>query len=431
MAKIICDINYLDSFVTKDELLNYAPKIKTLHQKLLAGDVAGNDMLGWHSLPKDYDKEEFNRIKEVADTIQKNSQVFILVGIGGSYLGARAAIEALKPNFGPASNSPEILYAGHNLSGSYLSELLDYIKDKDVSLNVISKSGTTTEPAVAFRFLRQFMEKKYGEEAKKRIFITTDKNKGALKELAEKDGYSQFVVPDNIGGRYSVLSAVGLLPIAVAGIDIDQLLEGAMEGYEEFSSENLSDNAAYQYASLRNILYKKGKKIEILANYEPNLHYLGEWWKQLFGESEGKDSKGIFPASALFTTDLHSLGQCIQDGERHLFETVLDFNNESSNIVIKAEENNLDELNYLDGKSMDYINKQALLATVTAHTEGGVPNIVLKVDSLNPKSLGKLIYFFEKACMMSSYLLDVNPFNQPGVEVYKKNMFHLLGKKGY
>jgi len=337
-------------------------------------------------------------------------------------------ISALSPNFGKNNGVPEIVYAGTSLSGKYLEELLDYIKDKEVSVNVISKSGTTLEPALAFRAIRELMTEKYGDKASERIFATTDKNKGALKELADAEDYTTFVVPDDIGGRYSVLTAVGLLPIAAAGIDIDELMAGAAEGMAEYSSAGLNENSAYRYAAVRNILYSKGKKIEILTNYEPNMHYLAEWWKQLFGESEGKDGKALFPASVDLTADLHSLGQYIQEGERHLLETVIKIKSPRSDLVVGSEEKNLDELNYIAGKKIDWVSDQAIAATIAAHTDGGVPNIIVEMDEMSAKNLGHLIYFFETACMMSAYLLDINPFNQDGVEAYKKNMFELLGK---
>ena len=369
--------------------------------------------------------------------IRKDSEILLVIGIGGSYLGARAIIESLTPTFynmlpKEQRKSPQILYVGNNISGTYLSDLIDLIGDRDLSINVISKSGTTTEPAIAFRFFREFMENKYGmKEARKRIYVTTDKEKGALKILAEKEGYETFVIPNNVGGRYSVLTAVGLLPIATAGINIDKLMEGARFAQGKYSDHNLKYNDCYKYAVLRNILYKDKKDIEILVTYEPKLHYLIEWWKQLFGESEGKEGKGIYPSGAEFTTDLHSLGQYIQEGRRNLFETVLNIERHENNIKIHLDEDNLDELNYLEGKTLDYVNSKAMQGVIDAHVEGKVPNIVINMEKLDEETIGHLIYFFELACAMSGKLLEINPFDQPGVEKYKKNMFKLLGKPGY
>lgn len=430
MSSISLDTSKLEKFVKEDEIMAQADKVVEIHAKINRKELPGTEMLGWQKLPEDYDKEEFNRIKTAAKKIQGNSDVLVVIGIGGSYLGARAVIEALTPNFGKVNGAPEVIYAGTNLSGKYLDELLDYIHDKEFSANVISKSGTTLEPALAFRAIRDLMVEKYGDESKERIFATTDKNRGALKELADKMGYETFVVPDDIGGRYSVLTAVGLLPIAAAGVDIDELIAGAADGMKEYESADLNNNSAYRYAVIRNILYNSGKKIEILANYEPNCHYLAEWWKQLFGESEGKDGKALFPASVDLTADLHSLGQYIQEGERHLLETVIKIKDTGDNLSVPTDETNLDELNYIAGKKVDWVESQAIVATIAAHTDGGVPNIVIEMDKLDAKSLGHLIYFFETACMMSAYLIDINPFNQDGVEAYKKNMFKLLGKPG-
>lgn len=407
------------------------------HQILHENPDDEKEFLGWINLPENYDKKEFERIKKAAAKIQSDSDVLIVIGIGGSYLGARAVIEAITNCFYntlPAKKRklPLIIYAGNNLSPNYMNDLLELIGEKDISINVISKSGTTTEPAIAFRVLREAIESKYGiEEAKKRIYVTTDKARGALKTLATKENYETFVIPDNVGGRFSVLTAVGLLPIATAGVDIDKLMEGARYAREKYMDSSVKFNDCYKYAVVRNLLYNSGKKIEVLANYEPQLHYFTEWWKQLYGESEGKDGKGIFPAGVDLTTDLHSMGQYIQDGERHLFETVLSVNTPKSDIVVKEDDENLDGLNYLAGKGLDYINKKAMEGTAEAHVSGNVPNLRITIDKLDEENLGHLIYFFEKACAMSGLMLGVNPFNQPGVEEYKKNMFRLLEKPGY
>ncbi len=396
-----------------------------------------SNFLGWINLPENYDKSEFERIKKAAKKIQSDSEVLIVIGIGGSYLGARAVIEGITNcfyNYLPAKKRkfPMVIYAGNNLSPNYMNDLLNLIGEKDISINVISKSGTTTESAIAFRILREAIESKYGfEEAKKRIYVTTDKSKGALKGLADSENYETFVIPDNIGGRFSVLTAVGLLPIATAGIDIDKLMSGARDAREKYMDSSVKFNDCYKYAVVRNLLYNSGKKIEILANYEPQLHYFTEWWKQLYGESEGKDGHGIFPAGVDLTTDLHSMGQYIQDGERHLFETVLCVEKSRSDIEIKEDGDNVDGLNYLVGKGLDYINKKAMEGTVQAHVSGNVPNLMVTIEKLDEENLGHLIYFFEKACAMSGMLLGVNPFNQPGVEEYKRNMFKLLEKPGY
>lgn len=410
-------LTYDNSIVSERELTKYKKKVLDAHKKLCEKNGLGNDFLGWLDVRVDID--ELEKIKACADRIRKDSDFLIVIGIGGSYLGARAVIEALSHTF----KAKNVIFAGNNLSADYMNDLLEYIDGKDISINVISKSGTTTEPAVAFGILREYMEKKYGEKAKERIYVTTDKEKGILKEQADKAGYETFVVPDDVGGRYSVLTAVGLLPIAVAGIDIDKILNGALEAKEEFA--DIDNNICYRYAAIRNILYAKGKKIELLVNYEPKMHYFTEWWKQLFGESEGKDKKGIFPAGVDNTTDLHSMGQYIQDGERHLFETVINIENAYRDIEIHTSE---EKLKFLDGKTLNEINHKAMQGTVIAHSKGGVPNIEISIEKLDEKTIGELIYFFEKACAISGYLLGVNPFNQPGVEAYKKEMFRLLGK---
>ena len=431
-------LNYKQTNITKKMIQDYAKKVEKNHKELhkRAGD--DNDFVGWLELPTNYDKEEFKRIKKAAKKIAKESDILVVIGIGGSYLGARAVIESLTSTFynllpEKQRKFPQILYVGNNLSPNYINELIEYIGDKDFSVNVISKSGTTTEPAIAFRIFREILENKYGiDEARSRIYATTDKEKGALKTLSENEGYEQFVVPDNVGGRYSVLTAVGLLPIAVAGIDIDKLMEGARNAQERFDDPDLKYNECYQYAVIRNILYNKmNKTTEILVNYEPKMHYFTEWWKQLYGESEGKDKKGIFPAGVDFTTDLHSMGQYIQEGRRDLFETVINVKTPKNDIVINPDDDNLDGLNYLAGKTMDYVNKKAMEGTIKAHVDGDVPNVMIEMNKLDEKNLGELIYFFEKACAMSGMILGVNPFNQPGVEKYKKNMFHLLEKPGY
>ena len=435
MSNIKLEIKYTG--IDNKKIMKYSNKIEEIHKELRNNQDKEDEFLGWINLPSNYDKTEFEKIKKCAKKIKKDSDILLVIGIGGSYLGARAVIESLTPtfyNFLPKEQrkSPQILYVGNNISGTYLSDLLDLIGDRDLSINVISKSGTTTEPAIAFRFFREFMENKYGiKEARKRIYVTTDKENGALKILANKEGYETFVIPNNIGGRYSVLTAVGLLPIATAGINIDKLMEGAKFAQEKYSDQNLKYNNCYKYAVLRNILYKDEKNIEILVTYEPKLHYFIEWWKQLFGESEGKEGKGIYPSGAEFTTDLHSLGQYIQEGRRNLFETVINIEKQETDMKIQYDEENLDELNYLEGKTMDYINLKAMQGVIDAHVEGGVPNIVINMERLNEETIGHLIYFFELACAMSGKLLEINPFNQPGVEKYKKNMFKLLEKPGY
>ena len=421
-------------FVSAEEISAIAPEIAASHKTLHDKSGLGKDFLGWLTLPTDYDKDEFARIKAAAEKIKKNSDVFIVIGIGGSYLGARAAIEFLKsPNYNLlCKDTPQILFTGNSISSSALNEVIELCKGKDISVNMISKSGTTTEPAIAFRVLRGILEEKYGKEgARERIFCTTDKAKGTLKELADAEGYETFVVPDNVGGRFSVLTAVGLLPIAVAGCDIDRLMEGAKDAQENLCSTELGQNPAYQYAAVRNILYRKGYTTELLVSYEPYFQMMNEWWKQLYGESEGKDNKGLLPDSVIFSTDLHSLGQYIQEGRRNLFETVMQIEKAKSELVLAEEENNGDGLNFLAGKTMDFINKKAFQGTILAHNDGGVPNMVLSIPEANEFELGWLIYFFEKACAISGYTLGVNPFNQPGVEAYKKNMFALLGKPGY
>ncbi|MYL21148.1 glucose-6-phosphate isomerase [Halobacillus litoralis] len=437
MTHIRFDYEKALPFFGEHELEYMQGAVSTAHQALHEKTGAGNDFLGWVDLPEDYDKEEFARIKKSAEKIKSDSDVLLVIGIGGSYLGARAALEMLNHSFYNTlakedRDTPQVFFVGNSISAPYMNELFDVLKDKDVSINVISKSGTTTEPAIAFRIFRKFLEDKYGqEEAQKRIYATTDANKGALKTLADEQGYESFVVPDDVGGRYSVLTAVGLLPIAASGIDIDAMMEGAQKARQELSSEQLSENPAYQYAAVRNVLYNKGKTIEMLINYEPSLQYFSEWWKQLFGESEGKDQKGIFPASANFSTDLHSLGQYVQEGRRDLFETVLHVESPSSDITIEEDDQNLDGLNYLAGSTVDKVNEKAYLGTMLAHTDGDVPNLIVHLPKRDAYTFGYLVYFFEKACAISGYLLGVNPFDQPGVEAYKKNMFALLGKPGF
>ncbi len=431
------DLSKTVPYLKAEEIKHLQPMVDAAHHMLHTGTGAGNDFIGWLELPENYDKDEFDRIKKASAKIQKDSDVLIVIGIGGSYLGARAAIEMLSHSFKSLlpkekRKTPLVLFAGNSISPTYLSELIEAIDGLEVSLNVISKSGTTTEPAIAFRVLKDYMEKKYGkEEAKKRIYATTDKAKGALKSLADSEGYESFVIPDDVGGRFSVLTAVGLLPIAVAGIDIDEMMKGAQTAMKDFSSTSLEENICYQYAAARNSLYRKGKTTEIIVNYEPSLHYFGEWWKQLYGESEGKDHKGIFPAAVDFSTDLHSMGQYIQDGLRNIFETVITVNKSRKDITIEANEENIDGLNFLAGKTMHYVNERAFQGTALAHNDGGVPNIIVNVPELSPYYFGYMVYFFEKACAISGYLLGINPFNQEGVEAYKKNMFALLGKPGF
>ena len=424
-------------FVSEKELEDLKDEVLSAKKTLVEGIGEGNDFIGWVNLPEDYDKEEYARIKKAAAKIQSDSDVLLVIGIGGSYLGARAAIEALTNNFynaqeKKARKTPQIFFCGNNISASYTKDLVEMLDGKDFSINVISKSGTTTEPAIAFRIFKKILEEKYGEaEAAKRIYATTDKSRGALKTLADKNGYEEFVVPDNVGGRYSVLTAVGLLPIAVAGIDLDAMMKGAQDARRDCLEKDYCENNALLYAAFRNILYRKGKSIEIMADYEPKLHFIAEWWKQLYGESEGKDKKGIYPASVDFTTDLHSLGQFVQDGSRIMFETVLTVDECSTSVVIESDPENLDQLNYLAGKEMDYVNKAAQEGTIQAHTSGKTPNLVIHMQKLDAYNLGELFYMFEFACGVSGYMLGVNPFNQPGVEMYKKNMFKILGKPGY
>ena len=430
------DFSNTRDFVATHELEYQADKVRLLHDGIHNKSGAGSDFLGWVDLPTNYDSAPFKRIKDAAKRIQASSEVLLVVGIGGSYLGARAAIEALSNHFynmqGNAERSgPQVIFVGHHISAAYMKELMDYLGDKSFSINVISKSGTTTEPAIAFRLFKKLLIEKVGkEEAKSRIYATTDASRGALKTLADGEGYATFVVPDDVGGRFSVLTAVGMLPIAVAGIDVDDMMKGACAAMERYANPDIMENEAYQYAVIRNALYAKGKTIEMLVNYEPSLLYFNEWWKQLFGESEGKDGKGIFPAAASFSTDLHSMGQYVQEGRRDLFETVVQISKPKFDLEIEAEEIDLDGLNYLAGESVDFVNKKAFLGTLLAHVDGGVPNMVVEIPEMSAYSFGYLVYFFEKACAMSGYLLGVNPFDQPGVEAYKKNMFALLGKPG-
>lgn len=425
------------TFVGQHEIDYLTDSVRLAHEQLHNGTGAGSDYLGWIDLPTNYDKEEFARIQKAAEKIKSDSEVLIVIGIGGSYLGARAAIEMLSNSFYNIQSreqrkTPQVLFAGNNISSTYVTHLLQLLEGRDWSINVISKSGTTTEPAIAFRIFRAALEKKYGkEEARKRIYATTDREKGALKKLSNEEGYESFIIPDDVGGRYSVLTAVGLLPIAAAGIDIEAMMQGAADASKEYSNPNLAENEAYQYAAARNALYRKGKVTEILVNYEPSLHFVSEWWKQLFGESEGKDYKGIYPASVDFSTDLHSMGQFIQEGNRNIFETVIQVNEVAEQITIEHDEADLDGLNFLTGKTMDFVNKKAFEGTLLAHTDGQVPNLIVNVADMTPYSFGYLVYFFEKACGISGYLLGVNPFDQPGVEAYKKNMFALLGKPGF
>lgn len=421
----------------ENAILKYSKKVADIHKELHEKKDDENEFLGWLELPTKYNKKEFKKIKECAQKIQKNSDILLVIGIGGSYLGARAVIESLTNTFynmqdKDVRKTPRIIYVGNNLSPNYINDVIELIGNKDFSINVISKSGTTTEPAIAFRIFRELLEAKYDlEEARNRIYVTTDKEKGALKQLATREKYETFEIPDNVGGRYSVLTAVGLLPIAVAGVDIDKLMKGARFAQDKYCDEDLKYNECYQYAVARNLLYKNDKNIEILVNYEPKMHYMTEWWKQLYGESEGKNEKGIFPTGVDFTTDLHSLGQYIQEGRRNLFETVLRIEEPETNISINIDEDDLDGLNYLAGKSLDFVNKKAMEGTIEAHVDGNVPNILITIQELNEETIGQLIYFFELACAMSGKILGVNPFNQPGVEKYKKNMFKLLKKPGY
>ncbi len=437
MAMVTYDYSKAAPFIREDEVKNMEGAVTAARELLLSRKGAGNDFLGWVNLPVDYDKEEFARIKKAAEKIRSDSEVLLVIGIGGSYLGARAAIEFLRHGFYNAVSKelrggPEIYFLGNNISSSYMSDLMDVIAGRDFSINMISKSGTTTEPGIAFRIFRDLLEEKYGKkEAAERIYATTDKAKGALKTLADAEGYEKFVIPDNVGGRFSVLTAVGLLPIAVSGADIDALMAGAAKGREYAVNNAYADNDAMKYAAIRNILSRKGKAVEIVVNYEPSLHYISEWWKQLYGESEGKDQKGIFPAAVDFTTDLHSMGQFIQDGSRILFETVIEIEKAKRELTMKKAGSDLDGLDYLAGKTVDFANKCAMNGTILAHTDGNVPNTMIHVPEQTEQYLGELFYFFEFACGLSGYMLGVNPFDQPGVESYKKNMFALLGKPGY
>lgn len=438
MANVVSfDYSAAKKFISDEEITITAKLAENAKEELLNKTGAGNDFLGWIDLPVNYDKDEFERIKKAATKIQGDSQVLLVIGIGGSYLGARAAIECLRHSFynsvsGEVRKTPEIYYVGNNISSTYINHLIEVIGDRNFSINMISKSGTTTEPAIAFRVFKKLLIEKYGRaEAAKRIYATTDKERGALKNLSTEEGYETFVVPDDVGGRFSVLTAVGLLPIAVSGADITKLMEGAANQRERCLNSPFSENDSVKYAAIRNILLKKGKSIEILANYEPSLHYISEWWKQLFGESEGKDQKGIFPAAVDLTTDLHSMGQFIQDGQRTMFETVINLEQQKSEIILEEEDVDLDGLNYLAGKSVDFINKSAMKGTLLAHTDGNVPNLMVHLPEENEYCLGQLLYFFEFACGVSGYMLGVNPFDQPGVESYKKNMFALLGKPGF
>ena len=435
--KLNFSYQFAKNFFNEDELKQIKPYVELANEVLTSKTGAGNDFLGWVDLPETYDKDEFARIKKAAEKIKNDSEVLVVIGIGGSYLGAKAAIEFLSHSFHnnlpkDKRKTPEIYFAGTNMSGVYLQHLIDVVGDRDFSVNVISKSGTTTEPAIAFRVFKKMLEEKYGkEEAAKRIYATTDKAKGALKTLATAEGYETFVVPDNVGGRFSVLTAVGLLPIAAAGIDIDDLMAGAKDAMNDFANKNMDENQALQYAAVRNILHRKGKDLELMVNYEPRVHYLAEWWKQLFGESEGKEGKGLYPTSADFSADLHSLGQYIQQGQRLFFETVVSIGKPEVEFVIESDKENLDGLNFIAGKTLDYVNKKATDGVILAHVDGNVPNLGINIPEVTPYHLGYTFYFFEKACGVSGYLLGVNPFDQPGVEAYKKNMFALLGKPGY
>lgn len=437
MGKIKFDYSNAKDFIRDHEIDMIEKQVADAKEYLLSRKGPGNDFLGWIDLPVDYDKEEFARIKKAAEKIKSDSDVLVVIGIGGSYLGSRAVIEGLSNNFNnkldkEVRKAPEVYFAGHNISGTYVKQLIDVIGDRDFSVNVISKSGTTTEPGIAFRIFKKLLKDKYGkEEANKRIYATTDKARGALKTLATDEGYETFVVPDDVGGRFTVLTAVGLLPIAAAGIDIDEFVKGFQDGREMFLNAPFNENPAMLYAAIRNILMRRGKGMEILANYEPNLHFISEWWKQLYGESEGKDGKGIFPASVDFSTDLHSLGQFIQDGSSNHFETVLNVEEPELDIVLEAEENDLDGLNYLAGKTMNFVNQNAMKGTILAHVDGGVPNLRFDIPKMDAYHLAQMFYTFESACGMSGYLNCVNPFDQPGVEAYKKNMFALLGKPGF
>ena len=435
--KLNFNYQFAKNFFNENELKQIKPYVELANEVLTSKSGAGNDFLGWVDLPENYDKDEFARIKKAAEKIKNDSEVLVVIGIGGSYLGAKAAIEFLSHSFynnlpKDKRKTPEIYFAGTNMSGVYLQHLIEVVGDRDFSVNVISKSGTTTESAIAFRVFKKMLEEKYGkEEAAKRIYATTDKEKGALKTLATAEGYETFVVPDNVGGRFSVLTAVGLLPIAAAGINIDELMAGAKDAMNDFANKNMDENQALQYAAVRNILHRKGKDLELMVNYEPRVHYLAEWWKQLFGESEGKEGKGLYPTSADFSADLHSLGQYIQQGQRLFFETVVSIGKPEVEFVIESDKENLDGLNFIAGKTLDYVNKKATDGVILAHVDGNVPNLGINIPEVTPYHLGYTFYFFEKACGVSGYLLGVNPFDQPGVEAYKKNMFALLGKPGY
>lgn len=435
--KVTFDYSRAVGFVKENEVVQMQKIVEQAKEDLVAKTGAGNDFLGWIDLPVAYDQDEFERVICAAQKIREDSEVLLVIGIGGSYLGSRAAIEFLQHNFynkvsKAMRKGPEIYFVGNSISGTYVQDLMDVVGDRDFSINVISKSGTTTEPAIAFRIFKKILEEKYGQKgAAKRIYATTDKARGALKGLSDQEGYETFVIPDDVGGRFTVLTPVGLLPIAVSGADIRALMQGAADGRKQALESDFKDNGALQYAALRNIFLRKGKVLEVLANYEPNLHYVSEWWKQLYGESEGKDQKGIYPASVDFTTDLHSLGQFIQDGARIMFETVLNVETSKKTMVLEAEQGDLDGLNYLAGKTLDFINKNAMDGTVLAHTDGGTPNLMIHLPAQDEYTLGQLFYFFEFACGVSGYVLGVNPFNQPGVEDYKRNMFALLGKAGY
>lgn len=436
-CKLKFDDSKLGNYINSEELALITPQVKLAHELLKSKTGAGSDFLGWINLPNDYDREEYNRIKITAQKIRDNADILIVIGIGGSYLGAKACIESLNSTFfnylSPEDRkAPQIFFAGNSISSTYLIDLLELIKDKSVYVNVISKSGTTTEPALAFRFFKSFLEEKYGKDgARDRIIATTDKARGALKGLADSEGYETFVIPDDVGGRFSVLTPVGLLPIAVSGADIDALMQGARDAIKDFGSDNLDENACYRYAATRNILYRKGYSTEILASYEPSLTFFAEWWKQLYGESEGKDKKGIYPSSVNLSTDLHSLGQYIQDGMRNIMETVINVENPLKDLTIKNMDGDIDGLNYLNGKTVDFVNKKAFAGTLLAHLDGGVPNMVVTIPKIDAYHIGYMIYFFEKACGISGHLAAVNPFNQEGVENYKRNMFALLGKKGF
>ena len=435
--KLKFDDSKLKSYINEDELSLITPQVKLAHELLKNKTGAGSDFLGWINLPNDYDREEYSRLKKTAEKIRNDADVLIVIGIGGSYLGAKACIESLNTSFfnllsRDERKSPQIFFAGNSISSTYLSELIEFVKDKSIYVNVISKSGTTTEPALAFRFFKELLEKKYGKDgARQRIIATTDKSRGALKNLANEEGYETFIIPDDVGGRFSVLTPVGILPIAVSGVDIDQLMKGAQDAVKDFEIDDIDKNDCYRYAAVRNILYRKGYTTEILASYEPSLSFFSEWWKQLFGESEGKDKKGIYPSSVNLSTDLHSLGQYIQDGMRNLMETVINVESPLKDITIKEMEGDIDGLNYLTGKTVDFVNKKAFAGTLLAHLDGGVPNMVVNIPKINAYNIGYMIYFFEKACAISGHLSAVNPFNQEGVESYKKNMFALLGKKGF